>query len=465
MQANYGNKYFVLSVTTLGSLMAALDATIVYLALPSMGHFFDTPLSYLTWVIVAYLIAIIATMIPAADLAKRVDKKKLYLSGFVIFALSSLFVALSPNIFFVIVFRFLEGIGAGILTSTGIPILLGSFPPQERGKAVGINSISWAIGTMIGPILGGFLVMYDWRYIFLINVPIGFIAMILGIQRIPSEPGDREARVNQYSSISLIAFIVPFIIAITFANLYFSIAALLLLPLFLYLQYKRPLIPGVLLRNKQYSTLLIASALQAIAFFSVLYSLSVYLQDDVGLSPLDSGLFLFTYPLASMIANPVSGYLLDKTGKGDLLLAIGLCVQSGSILALGITMRFIPEFLFVAGFGGSIFWAPSTTLVVDSAGKELRSIANGSLFTVRNVALTTVISFLPIFLSTFSGGKVSVSDIFIGFSGLDLKLGTSYYIIATALVSLSAIIPILLYRRFSKSSRATLIGETAHERG
>lgn len=459
MQANYGNKYFVLSVTTLGSLMAALDATIVYLALPNMGHFFNTPLSYLTWVIVAYLIAIIATMIPAADLAKKVDKKKLYLSGFIIFALSSLFVALSPNIFFVIAFRFIEGIGAGILTSTGIPILLSSFPPEERGKAVGINSISWAIGTMTGPIMGGFLVMYDWRYIFLINVPIGFIAMLLGIKRIPSEPGNKAAKVNRYSSISLIAFIIPMVIAITFANLYFLIIAVLLLPLFLYLQYRKPLIPGMLLRNKQYSTLLIASALQAIAFFSVLYSLSVYLQDDIGLTPFDSGLYLFTYPLASMIANPISGYLLDKTGKGDLLLAIGLSIQSGGILTLGITMKFIPELLFISGFGGSIFWAPSTTLVVDSAGRELRSIANGSLFTVRNIALSTVISFLPIFLSSFSGGTVSVGDLFVGFSGLDLKLGTSYYIITTALVSFSAIVPVILYRRFSKSKRLASVME------
>ena len=132
METGEKGKYYVLSVTTLVALMAALDTTVVYLALPSMGKFFSTSISYLTWVVAAYLIALIATLIPIAELIKRVNKKLVYLAGFLVFAFSSLFVALSPNILVAIVFRFIEGIGAGILTTAGIPILLDAFPPQER---------------------------------------------------------------------------------------------------------------------------------------------------------------------------------------------------------------------------------------------------------------------------------------------------------------------------------------------
>ena len=450
METGEKGKYYVLSVTTLGALMAALDTTVVYLALPSMGKFFSTSISYLTWVVAAYLIALIATLIPIAELIKRVNKKLVYLAGFLVFAFSSLFVALSPNILVAIVFRFIEGIGAGILTTAGIPILLDAFPPQERGRAIGINSISWAIGTLTGPIVGGFLVMYDWRYIFLINVPIGIIGTILGVYRIPSLHRKEVTRVKPYSSISLIIFIIPVMIAITFADAIFGIIAAILLPVFLYAQYRSPLIPGKLLRNKQYSTILIASAFQSISFFAVLYSMSVYLQDDVGLLPVEAGLFLFTYPLASLIANPISGYLLDKTGNGAALMMAGMVVQGVSIVALGYTMSYVPELLFIAGFGGSTFWAPSTTLVVDAAGQEYRSISNGSLFTIRNVALVTVISFLPIFLSVFSGGNITVGNIYLGFSGINLFPGTRFYIITMALISMVGLIPLFYYRKFHR---------------
>ena len=292
--------------------------------------------------------------------------------------------------------------------------------------------------------------MYDWRYIFLINVPIGIIGTILGVYRIPSLHRKEVTRVKPYSSISLIIFIIPVMIAITFADAIFWIIAAILLPVFLYAQYRSPLIPGKLLRNKQYSTILIASAFQSISFFAVLYSMSVYLQDDVGLLPVEAGLFLFTYPLASLIANPISGYLLDKTGNGAALMMAGMVVQGVSIVALGYTMSYVPELLFIAGFGGSTFWAPSTTLVVDAAGQEYRSISNGSLFTIRNVALVTVISFLPIFLSVFSGGNITVGNIYLGFSGINLFPGTRFYIITMALISMVGLIPLFYYRKFHR---------------
>lgn len=450
-------KYYVLSVTTLGALMAALDTTVVYLALSSMGTYFSTSISYLTWIIVAYLLALVTTLIPIAELIKRVDKKPLYIAGFLIFALASLFVALSPDILVAIIFRFVEGIGAGILTTAGIPILLDAFPPKERGKAIGINSISWAIGTLTGPIVGGYLVLFDWRYIFLINVPIGIIGAVMGLYRIPSIRGKEPSRVKFYSSVSLVAFVIPLVLLITFADPLFFIISVVILPVFLYAQHRSPLIPTGLLRNRQYSTLMLASAFQAVSFFAVLYSMSIYLQDGVGFSSFEAGLFLFTYPLASLIGNPISGYLLDKTGRGDLLMISGMLVQGISIVILGLTMNYVPYLLAVAGLGGALFWSPSTVLVVDAAGQKYRSISNGSLFTVRNVALVAIISLLPVFLSVYSGSHISLGNIFVSHSsGLNLFSGTSHYIIATSLFSMIGLFPLMLYRRFSHSARSEL---------
>ncbi|MDG7043754.1 MAG: MFS transporter, partial [Nitrososphaerota archaeon] len=170
------HKYAVLSVTTLGALMAAIDSTIIFLAIPEIGQYFGIGISYLSLIIIIYLVAATAMMIPSISLAARFGKKTLYMTGFALFTVSSLLIVFSPNVLIVVILRAIEGAAAGIMGSLGIPILMDSFESGERGRAVGINAISWSIGTLVGPILGGFLVVIDWRLIFLINVPIGVFA-------------------------------------------------------------------------------------------------------------------------------------------------------------------------------------------------------------------------------------------------------------------------------------------------
>ncbi|WP_297215935.1 MFS transporter [Thermoplasma sp.] len=456
MTIDYSRKYFVLSITTLGSLMAAIDSTIVFLALPAMGHYFASSVSYLTWIVVAYIISATIFMIPSADIMRKIGKKQLYLAGFLIFAFSSLVIALSDSIFMAVVFRFVEGIGAGFLSAVGIPILLDAFPPQERGRAVGINSISWAIGTLIGPVLGGYLVLYDWRYVFLINVPIGIIAAVLGMVRIPNYQRENAAKYDPIPLIGLIAFLIPLTIGISFINAYFLIASAVLFPFFLMSQRRNPIIPLVLLRNRNYVRVSISSTLQALSFFGVLYALSLYLQITKGMSSLSASLYLFTYPLASMIANPVSGFIFDRTGKGAQLLIIGLVMQAFGIFMVAYTMTLIPVYLFVAGFGGSLFWAPSTTMVVDAAGPKFRGIANSSLFTLRNMSLILGISVFPLFVSAFS--HVKSSSIIITAFGSNLTASTSYYLMAVSILSVLAMIPIMGFLR-SRSDESALKSE------
>ncbi|WP_287954794.1 MFS transporter [Acidiplasma sp.] len=176
------NRYYVLLVTTLSTLMAAVDSTIVYLALPEIGENFQTNVSNLTLVIVIYIISSTVMLAPAIEIIKKFGNREFYITGFSLFTASSLFVALSPGINFMIISRFFEGIGAGIMTATDIPIILNAFPQEERGRAVGINSISWSVGTLMGPLLGGFLVLFNWRYIFLINVPVGILAIFFAFK-------------------------------------------------------------------------------------------------------------------------------------------------------------------------------------------------------------------------------------------------------------------------------------------
>jgi MFS family permease len=443
------SKYTVLSVTTLGSLMAAVDSTVVYLAIPAMERFFEAGISYLSLVVVAYLIASTAMMIPIGGVATKYGRRRVYLLGFLLYTLSSLLIALSPSIIVVIVLRAVQGVGAGIIGTQGIPILLSAFPPEERGKAVGINSTSWAVGTLVGPVLGGVLVAYDWRYVFLINVPIGSFAMILGLSRIPKDSGKRDASVGYLNVAGFIAFLIPLVAGISFYNLPLILTGLAIFPIFILLEKKSNLVPHNLLRNNRFYPIMVASTLQALAFFGLLYALSLYLQYDLGFSPVDAALILIAYPLASIVSTPFGGYLLDRTGRGGTIMLLGLALQGISILLISMLLQeptavLTSLLLSVAGVGGSIYWASSTTLAVDSAGPAFRSMASSALFTVRNIMLIVGIAAFPVFVASTNAGSPD-SILLLANTNLNILRATSYYLFMVASLSLLAIPFVVLY--------------------
>ncbi|MDG6928744.1 MAG: MFS transporter [Nitrososphaerota archaeon] len=436
-------KYSVLSVTTLGSLMAAIDSTVVFLAIPAMGRFFGAGVSFLSLVVVAYLVTSTSTMIPGGNLATKYGKKSFYMLGFALFTLSSALIAASPDILFVIAFRALEGVGAGLLSTSTIPILLDVFPPGERGRAVGINSVSWAVGALAGPVLGGLLVSFDWRYIFLINVPIGLFALAAGYSRIPRDEGKPGVDVDLYSMAGLLIFLVPLIMGISFLYLPWLFFALAALPVFLVVEHRRPLIPRALIRNARYDYIMCASTLQAMAFFGTTYSLSVYLQDDLGVKPLLAGLLLASYPVASLLANPLGGYLLDRTRRGAAIMAGGLLLQGGSLAALAFQLTrfdYMSALLFLAGFGGSLYWASSSTLAIDASGGEHRSLASGALFTVRNIALIISISAFPVFMAATSPGVLLLH------ANIHIQDAVMYYLLTAGTLSCLSAAFMLPYR-------------------
>lgn len=441
-------KYVVLSVTTLAQFMAAIDATIIFLAVPSMGRYFNTNASYMTMVVVAYIISTTSLLIPSGAIGQRLGRKAPFLMGFGIFSLSSLGIALSPSILWAIIFRAIEGSGAALMLTLGIPILLRAFPPEERGKAVGISATSWSIGALLGPIVGGYLVSFAWQYIFLINVPIGFVAIIMGIYRVPKEKGLSTVKINKLNAAGFLLFLVPLVIGIAFLNIYWLVVALVMLPVFLLTQKNHPLVPVELFSNKKYYPIILSAALQGVGFMGILYVLSVFFQSDLGLSSIEAGLALSAFPAASILGTPLGGYLLDKTGRGGSLMFLSIALQGIAILMMAFFLRDIHTMiipLLLAGFGGSIFWSVSTTLSVDVAGDNLRNMASGTLFTVRNGALIVGIALLPVFISLFSNSSVSGSLLIFG-SGVNIFDPVRAYVIF--LSSLSAVASgILLFTR------------------
>ena len=440
------HKYGILAVTTLSTLMAAIDSTIVYLALPAMGETFHSGISYLTIVVSAYLISTTIMLVPAIEITKRIGNRNFYIIGFSIFTISSLIIAVSLNIFSVIVFRFTEGIGAGIMTSSDIPIILGAFKRGERGKAIGLNSIAWSIGTVTGPVLGGFLVAINWRYIFLINVPIGLVAIYAGFRIIKN---DRPVKLplKYRSALSMAIFIVPLVLGIALINVYYLIIAVAVFPLFIYIQIKNPVIERRLLRNIRFSLITMASFLESFVFFSVLFALSLYFESDLGIGSIETGLLIMTYPLASIVSSPIGGMLYDRYPNSEAIMAAGALMECVPVMFIALYLRFIPELLLIAGFGGSMFWAPSTTMITDSLGERYRVQANNSMFIMRDMGIITSISILPLFIMYFSKINVSLGDIFIARVRVNISAGITAYLLFTSIISLSSLIFIYAYHR------------------
>lgn len=416
---SYRNKYFILSVTTLAQLMAAIDATIVFLAVPSMGKYFHTNASYMTIFVVAYIISATALLLPSGAIGQRFGRRKPFLFGFVVFSLSSLAIVFSPTILWAIFLRAIEGAGAALMLTLAIPLLLRAFPPEERGKAVGISSTSWSIGALLGPLLGGYLVSLGWQYIFLINVPIGFTGFLLGLKRIPGEASNHSAKIKKFNVFGFLVFLVPMVMGISFLNIYWIIGSFVMLPLFYFSQKGHPMVPVQLLNNRKFYPILISAALQGISFMGVLYVLSVFFQTDLGLTPIAAGLAVAPFPAASIIGTPMGGYLLDRTGRGGTLLTLSLVLQGFAVLYMAFSLNSTYDIilpLVLAGLGGSIFWSISTTLGVDVSGDRFRNIASGTLFTVRNGALIVGISLLPVFISYFTASGSPGSLLIFGHS-------------------------------------------------
>lgn len=445
----------MLSVTTLAQLMAAIDATIVFLAVPSMGRYFHTNASYMTMVVVAYIIATTSMLIPSGAIGQRFGRRGPFLWGFVIFALSSLAIVFSPNIFWAVAFRAIEGMGAALMLTLGIPILLKSFPPEQRGKAVGMSSTSWSIGALLGPIIGGYLVSFAWQYIFLINVPIGFIALILGLKRIPKESGLSTVKINKINVAGFLLFLVPLVIGISFLNIYWLIAAVASFPVFLLAQRGKPLVPAELLTNRKYYPIILSAAMQGIGFMGILYVLSVYFQSDLGLSSIAAGLAVSAFPAASILGTPAGGYLLDKTNRGGLLMFITMVLQGVSLLSIIFVLKNLTDMiipLFIAGFGGSVFWSVSTTMSVDVAGDKFRNMASGTLFTVRNGALIVGIALLPVFISLYSPASASGTLLIFGTNSSIYEAVRNYVIFLSALSLVGAAIAGIAHGKWDKAN-------------
>lgn len=405
-----------LLVTTLGGFLIPFMGSSVNVALPTIGKEFSMDAILLSWLTVSYLLTAAMFLVPFGRIGDIHGRKRVFLYGFVIYTLSSVFSAIAPSPLFLIATRVLNGIGASMTFSTGVAILMSVYPLGERGKVLGINVAAVYSGLSCGPFLGGLLTHYlGWRSIFAVNIPLGSLIVILTIWKLKGEWTEAKGeRFDVFGSVLLSATLVatmygfsklPGILGVSFVlSGVLGIFALIKWEL----RTENPLFNIDLFgKNRVFAFSNLAALINYSATFAVSFLMSLYLQFIKGMSPQEAGIVLVAQPIVQALFSPLAGRLSDRleprmvASIGMALTALGLLFFS--FISQEATLLFIIGTLMLLGLGFALFSSPNTNAVMSSVEKKFYGVASGTLGTMRATGMMFSMGMVMVILAIYIG--------------------------------------------------------------
>ncbi len=396
-------KWKAMFVVWIGIFMATLDGSIVNVALPTLTEYFNTDITTIEWVVMAYLLTITSLLLSLGRISDMVGRKTIFAGGLAIFTIGSGLCALSASENQLILYRVIQGIGAAMLMATGIAIITHAFPPRERGKAMGLIGTVVAIGSMAGPITGGFLIEnVGWQSIFYINIPVGIFGTAMALAVLRKDEITKGQTFDVPGALTLFISLTSLLLALSqgqeigwrssYITLLF-IMSILFFILFIVVENKarQPMMELRHFRNRPFAAANISALISFVAMFSVILLMPFFLEKELGYSPQKVGIVFISVPLVMSVVAPMSGWLSDRTNS-YILSSIGLGIASVSILSLGFLSSesgFIDVVLRLAllGLGMGLFQAPNNSIIMGSLPKEQLGIAAGTLGTMRNMGM------------------------------------------------------------------------------
>ena len=424
---DHSAKWFALAGVGLGTLMSTLDASIVNISLPTLEKYFSTNFAMVQWVVLSYALILTSLTLGVARLGDMMNKKRLYLVGMALFTFGSLLCAISPSIYYLIGFRALQGLGAALVQALGFAIITEVFPPQERGKALGLMGSIVSIGIASGPPLGGLIIgTVGWHWVFLVNIPIGILALIFISRFVPElHATNPDQRFDLAGALIMFAVLGVYAIAMTlgqdqgFSNplvVTLLILALAGLAIFVWVEkrQKYPMIDLSLFRNFLFNLNLMMGFLTSIVLAG-LFILPYYLELVKHYPELVVGLLMMVDPIAMGIVAPLAGSLSDRFGSRAISI-LGLIVISIGSLSLGYLQIETSQVGFVLhmipiGLGLGLFMAPNNSAIMGSVPKERLGITSGLLTLTRMLGQTTG---LPLMGALFSAGVAASAGLSLG---------------------------------------------------
>ncbi len=412
-----GINYTLLLISiSLATFMSALDGTIVNIALPTISEIFNLPMTSVSWVATIYLLVLTGCVLIFGKLADRIGFKIIFISGFFIFTLGSFFCGFFPELFnsygVLLGSRILQGIGGAMIVSIAPALVATFFPMKMKGKALGLITMFAAFGAAVGPVMGGMLTQYlSWNWIFYINVPVGIIAILLGMYSIPATPpaGQKTTAFDRLGAI-LVFIGVGFLIYAasqgasigwTSPHILFSIAISAIALLFLLyheLRITDPLVDFRLFTKRNFLFANLMLALTYFLFAGVNYILPFFLEIVRGLDPSTSGIILTALSGAVMVSGILSGLLINRFGNRILCVIGALVVSIGYVMFIffstEVSILYVAISLAIVGFGLGFLVSPGTNMVMGMASRDKHGMVSSLLNVERFGPMTLGISFV-----------------------------------------------------------------------
>ena len=400
--AEENKKWWTLAAVSFGLFMIMLDNTIVNVALPTIERSLHLKVSELEWVVTGYALTFGALMLTGGKLADLFGRRLIFVVGLVIFTLSSLGCGLAGSASVLIAARVVQGVGAALMNPSTLSIITVTFPPKQRGTAIGIWAGVSALALAIGPLVGGLITEHiNWQWIFYINVPIGVLAIVAAFAFIPeSRDTSREQRPDMAGQFTSALGLFALSYALIEANTYgwtsgrilgsFAVAAASLVAfVLLELRQRLPMLDLSLFRNRGFAGANTVMLLVGLAMFGVFFYVSLYVQQILGYSPVQAGAAFLPWTLLIILIAPWAGRLSDRFGSRPFVTA-GLLLVAGSLVVfsrLGVHESFwslLPAML-LGGMGMAVAMAPTTAAAMASVRPDKAGVGSAVLNSMRQV--------------------------------------------------------------------------------
>ncbi|WP_421672801.1 MFS transporter [Raoultella terrigena] len=398
-------RYGAILTIVLGIAMAVLDGAIANVALPTIATDLNASPAASIWIVNAYQIAIVISLLPLSFLGDMFGYRRIYKIGLLVFTFTSLACALSHSLEMLTLARVAQGLGGAALMSVNTALIRLIFPKRFLGRGMGINSFVVAVSSAAGPtIAAAILSVASWQWLFLINIPLGIISLTLAMRYLPANSS--RSRITRFDLPSAIMNALTFGLLIValggFAQgqsgqlVLAELAAMLVIGFFFIRRQLRmpvPLLPVDLLRIPLFSLSICTSICSFCAQMLALVSLPFFLQATIGRSEVETGLLLTPWPLATMVMAPLAGYLIEKIHAG-LLGAIGLTVMACGLFGLALLPSSPSDLdiiwrMALCGAGFGLFQSPNNHTIVSSAPSHRSGGASGMLGTARLLGQST----------------------------------------------------------------------------
>ncbi len=398
------SKWLILTTVLLGAAMSALDVSIVNVAMPTLKTTFAVSMSFIEWVVMAYMLTLTVFLPLFGRLADIYGTSRLYAIGFVVFSAGSLLCGVSPTAGFLIASRVVQAVGAGLLQANSVALIVRAFPARERGKAIGVQGAVQAIAMAVGPFVGGILIAAaGWRAVFYINIPIGALGTAAALLILPRDRRDRQREKVDYLGAALFALGLGLLVLAfnegvklgwgSSAIIGYFTAGIVLLALFAVTELKaaHPLIDLRLFKSASFLVGNLTGMLSYYVLFAMMFLLPFYLEKVLGYGVALTGFLLTPLLLAMAVVAPFSGYISDKYGS-KMMTTAGMVISALACLMFlykgGTTsLPLLASVITLLGVGMGFFTPSNNSAIMGAAPTDRLGMAGGLLNMTRSLGL------------------------------------------------------------------------------